>query len=138
MSILLLCVLAQVNTSKAGNSWVASSNQKSLIISMRFAYPLPLSSLIYSTPTHPQLIINTELARFGTRGVVDGLINGGVIGLPPILNYGSPEIQAKVVPEVLDGKKFIVLGPFPRDSMQKPNLTPHGIQPSLRHTQVQM
>lgn len=57
----------------------------------------------------PQLIINTELARFGTRGFVDGLLNGDVIGLPPVLNYGSPELQAKVVPEVLSGKKFIAL-----------------------------
>jgi len=56
-----------------------------------------------------QLIINTELARFGTRGVVDGLLNGDVIGLPPVLNYGSPELQAQVVPEVLSGKKYIAL-----------------------------
>jgi alkylation response protein AidB-like acyl-CoA dehydrogenase len=56
-----------------------------------------------------QLIINLELARCGTRGYVDGLLAGGVIGLPPVLNFGSPELQAKVVPEVLSGKKFICL-----------------------------
>ncbi|KAJ7896005.1 acyl-CoA dehydrogenase/oxidase [Mycena olivaceomarginata] len=56
-----------------------------------------------------ELIINTELARFGTRGFVDGLLNGAVIGVPPILNYGSPELQARVVPEILDGKKFLAL-----------------------------
>ncbi|KIY45946.1 acyl-CoA dehydrogenase NM domain-like protein [Fistulina hepatica ATCC 64428] len=56
-----------------------------------------------------EFIINTELARFGTRGFVDGLLNGAVIGLPPVLNYGSPELQAKVVPEVLSGKKYIAL-----------------------------
>ena len=56
-----------------------------------------------------QLIVNTELARFGTRGVVDGLLNGGVIAVPPILNYGSPELQAGVLPEVLSGKKFVAL-----------------------------
>lgn len=55
------------------------------------------------------MIINTELARFGTRGFVDGLLNGGVIGLPPVLNYGTPELQAQVVPEVLSGKKYIAL-----------------------------
>jgi alkylation response protein AidB-like acyl-CoA dehydrogenase len=55
------------------------------------------------------LIINTELARFGTRGFTDGILIGGVIGLPPVLNYGSPELQAKVVPEVLSGKKYIAL-----------------------------
>ena len=29
--------------------------------------------------------------------------------LPPVLNYGSPELQAQVVPDVLSGKKFIAL-----------------------------
>ncbi|KAJ7283285.1 acyl-CoA dehydrogenase/oxidase [Mycena rebaudengoi] len=56
-----------------------------------------------------ELIINTELARFGGRGFMDGLLAGAVIGLPPILNYGSPELQARVVPEVLSGKKFLAL-----------------------------
>ena len=56
-----------------------------------------------------QLIINCEVGRLGTRGYVDGLLAGEVIGLPPVLNFGSPELQAKVVPEVLDGKKFICL-----------------------------
>lgn len=32
-----------------------------------------------------------------------------VIGLPPILNYGSPELQAEILPEILAGKKFISL-----------------------------
>lgn len=45
----------------------------------------------------------------GTRGFVDGLLAGGVIGLPPVLNFGTPEVQAKVVPEVLSGKKYICL-----------------------------
>ncbi|KIY61838.1 acyl-CoA dehydrogenase NM domain-like protein [Cylindrobasidium torrendii FP15055 ss-10] len=56
-----------------------------------------------------ELILNGEIARFGARGSLDGLLNGGVIGLPPILNYGSPELQAKVVPEVLEGRKHIAL-----------------------------
>ncbi|KAJ7087300.1 acyl-CoA dehydrogenase/oxidase [Mycena belliarum] len=56
-----------------------------------------------------ELIINTELARFGGRGFVDGLLAGAVIGLPPVLNYGSPELKARVIPEVLSGKKFLAL-----------------------------
>ena len=40
---------------------------------------------------------------------MDGLLAGGVIGLPPVLNFGSPALQAKVVPDVLGGKKFICL-----------------------------
>ena len=36
-------------------------------------------------------------------------MSGSVIGLPPVLNFGLPEIKAKVVPEVLGGKKLICL-----------------------------
>ena len=43
------------------------------------------------------------------RGRTHSGITGGIIGLPPVLNYGSPEIQAKVVPDVLQAKKFICL-----------------------------
>lgn len=50
-----------------------------------------------------------ELSRLGTRAFLDALLAGGVIGIPPILNFGSPEVQAKVVPEVLSGKKYICL-----------------------------
>jgi alkylation response protein AidB-like acyl-CoA dehydrogenase len=32
-----------------------------------------------------------------------------VIGLPPVLNFGSDALKAKVVPEVLSAKKFICL-----------------------------
>ena len=35
-----------------------------------------------------------------SRAVVDGLLAGLVIGLPPILNYGSSDLQRKVVPDV--------------------------------------
>jgi len=56
-----------------------------------------------------QLILNLELARCGCRGYVDGFLAGGIIGLPPVLNFGSDEIKAQVVPEVLAGKKFICL-----------------------------
>ena len=34
---------------------------------------------------------------------------GCVIGLPPVLKYGTPELQAKVVPDILQAKKFICL-----------------------------
>lgn len=38
-----------------------------------------------------------------------GLLAGMVIGLPPVINFGSEEIKARVVPEVFAGKKFICL-----------------------------
>ena len=34
---------------------------------------------------------------------------GSVIGLPPVLNFGSKAIKEKVVPDVLSGKKLICL-----------------------------
>lgn len=37
------------------------------------------------------------------------ILGGKVIGLPPVLNFGSEDLKAKVVPEVLAGKKFICL-----------------------------
>ena len=40
---------------------------------------------------------------------MDGLFAGDVIGLPPLLSFGSPELQAKIVPDVFAGKKFICL-----------------------------
>ncbi|KAH9483021.1 Acyl-CoA dehydrogenase apdG [Psilocybe cubensis] len=54
-------------------------------------------------------IIHAELARVSSRAVVDGLLAGLVIGLPPILNYGNPELYDKVVNETLSGKKFLAL-----------------------------
>ncbi|PSS31982.1 hypothetical protein PHLCEN_2v2224 [Hermanssonia centrifuga] len=57
----------------------------------------------------PFLIVNSEIGRFSTRGYVDGLLAGGVIGLPPVLNFGSSEVKDLVVSDVLSGKKFICL-----------------------------
>ncbi|EPQ54019.1 acyl-CoA dehydrogenase NM domain-like protein [Gloeophyllum trabeum ATCC 11539] len=56
-----------------------------------------------------ELIITQEIVRCGARGYGDGLNAGAVIGLPPVLNFGSPEVQAKVLPDVFSGQKFICL-----------------------------
>ncbi|KAF5371843.1 hypothetical protein D9615_009548 [Tricholomella constricta] len=56
-----------------------------------------------------ELIITQEFARSSLRGYGDGLLGGKVIGLPPVLNFGTEVLKARVVPEVLDGKKFICL-----------------------------
>ena len=81
--------------------------------------------LLAETDSSMKLIITQELTRCGARGYGDGthrkissqsssdsftgLLGGKVIGLPPVLNFGSDELKAKVVPEVLSGKKFICL-----------------------------
>ncbi|KAJ7227115.1 peroxisomal acyl-CoA-dehydrogenase [Mycena pura] len=56
-----------------------------------------------------ELILTQEITRCGARGYGDGLLSGKVIGLPPVLTFGSEELKARVVPEVLQGKKFICL-----------------------------
>ena len=56
-----------------------------------------------------ELIITQEFGRVGARGYGDGLQSGAVIGLPPVLNYGSDALKAKIIPEVFSGKKFISL-----------------------------
>ncbi|KAH0586970.1 Acyl-CoA dehydrogenase [Termitomyces sp. J132] len=54
-------------------------------------------------------IIHAELARVSSRAVVDGLLAGVVIGVPPILNYGSQELRTKVISDALSGKKYVAL-----------------------------
>ncbi|KAF9004712.1 peroxisomal acyl-CoA-dehydrogenase [Cyathus striatus] len=56
-----------------------------------------------------EAIIHMELARVSSRAFIDGLLAGLVIGLPPVLNYGKPELQTKVVPDALVGKKYVAL-----------------------------
>ncbi|KAF8292381.1 acyl-CoA dehydrogenase NM domain-like protein [Clavulina sp. PMI_390] len=56
-----------------------------------------------------ELILTQEYTRFKSRGYSDGANVGMLIGLPPILNFGSDQLKAKVVPEVFAGKKFISL-----------------------------
>ncbi|QRV89915.1 acyl-CoA dehydrogenase [Ceratobasidium sp. AG-Ba] len=56
-----------------------------------------------------ELVITQELVRVGTRGYGDALLSGLVIGLPPVLNFGSDELRARIVPEVLTAKKTICL-----------------------------
>ncbi|THU77719.1 acyl-CoA dehydrogenase NM domain-like protein [Dendrothele bispora CBS 962.96] len=56
-----------------------------------------------------ELIMMQETSYIHSRGYADGLGGGAVIALPPIINYASPSLKAQIVPEVLDGKKSIVL-----------------------------
>jgi len=56
-----------------------------------------------------EMILSMETINPATRGYNDGLLGGMVIGLPAVMNYGTPELKARVMPEVLAGKKFISL-----------------------------
>lgn len=56
-----------------------------------------------------EMIITQEIARCGQRGFMDGFNGGMVIGLPPILNFGSDELKEEIVEPVFNGEKFIAL-----------------------------
>lgn len=56
-----------------------------------------------------EFIICDELARCGSGGVLWGLIGGLGIGLPPVINFASDELQARVVPDCINGRKNICL-----------------------------
>mmetsp|Transcript_16259 Transcript_16259/g.28934 ORF Transcript_16259/g.28934 Transcript_16259/m.28934 type:complete len:511 (-) Transcript_16259:171-1703(-) len=56
-----------------------------------------------------ELIAHEEIARIGCPGFQDGMGAGFIIGLPPVLHFGSKQLAAKIVPEVLTGKKRICL-----------------------------
>jgi alkylation response protein AidB-like acyl-CoA dehydrogenase len=55
-----------------------------------------------------EAIFHEELVRMMTAGYNDGLGSGMVIGLPPLLNYGTA-VHQPVVKQVLDGEKWICL-----------------------------
>lgn len=56
-----------------------------------------------------EMIAHEEMSRLATPGWNDGLGAGMVIGLPPVIHFGTNEVRAKVVPEVLAGNKRISL-----------------------------
>lgn len=55
------------------------------------------------------MILIDELNRCGSLGTLQGLAGGLQIGTPPIYNFGSQELQDRVLPEILSGKKRICL-----------------------------
>lgn len=54
-------------------------------------------------------ILNDELARCGSGGVLAALFGGSGIGLPPVLAHGSDELKEKVAREVIAGRKTTCL-----------------------------
>lgn len=55
------------------------------------------------------MIVHEEMARIGVRGTDDGIVAGMIISLPTVLNFGSKAMKAKVVPEILSGRKRMAL-----------------------------
>jgi acyl-CoA dehydrogenase len=55
-----------------------------------------------------RLVASVELAQCGAGGVVASLMSHS-IGSPPVAALGSPEIKARVLPDVLAGRKIAAL-----------------------------
>jgi len=56
-----------------------------------------------------ELVIIDELARCGSGGVLWGILGGFTIGLPPIILFASKELQQRIIPDCLSGRKTICL-----------------------------
>ncbi|KIM39789.1 hypothetical protein M413DRAFT_446715 [Hebeloma cylindrosporum] len=56
-----------------------------------------------------ELIMGQEISRAHARGYNDGLGGGTYIGLPPIMNFGKPELAKRITQEVFAGKKLCAL-----------------------------
>lgn len=55
------------------------------------------------------LIYVDEMARTGSMGPPGAVTTGVAFGLPPILKFGSQELQERFVPDILTGKKRICI-----------------------------
>ncbi|KAK4052689.1 hypothetical protein OIV83_001976 [Microbotryomycetes sp. JL201] len=55
------------------------------------------------------MILISELVRNGSLGSNQGLTGGMQIGLPPVYHFGSQELQDRILPDVLAGRKRICL-----------------------------
>jgi acyl-CoA dehydrogenase len=49
------------------------------------------------------------MARIGTKGPSGAITIGFAFGLPPIIKFGSPELQKRFVPDIIQGKKRICI-----------------------------
>ena len=55
------------------------------------------------------LIYADEMARSGSLGPGGAITTGIAFGLPPILKFGSQELQERFVPDIIQGKKRICI-----------------------------
>ncbi|RMZ82009.1 hypothetical protein DV737_g2252, partial [Chaetothyriales sp. CBS 132003] len=56
-----------------------------------------------------ELIVTDELSRTGSGGLVWNLLGGFGIGCPPVVKYGTEELQKRIIPGILAGDKRICL-----------------------------
>lgn len=72
-----------------------------------------------------------------SRSVVDGMLAGLVIGLPPVLNYGSQDIYDRIVPEVCSSSfSHVLLSHLIRPLLAKNTWLSPYLKPLLGATSV--
>jgi hypothetical protein len=58
-------------------------------------YPLPSGITMQNYDAFHELIVLDEVARCGSGGVLWGLMEGLIIGLPPVILFGGAHLQDK-------------------------------------------
>lgn len=56
------------------------------------------------------LVLNYEIARICSGGVVGGLAGGSAIGIPPVIHFGTQEQKQKWLPGIFTGDVSFCLG----------------------------
>ncbi|KAL0098070.1 putative acyl-CoA dehydrogenase [Phycomyces blakesleeanus] len=72
-------------------------------------YPLPTDIQPKDFDIFHEAVCIDELSRCGSGGLIWAVEGGLSIALPPVMNFGSPEMIKKVVPACLSGDKYIAL-----------------------------
>jgi len=90
--------------------------EEGFLAAMAGGPPFPARFLDAGTPTIDDFdyfhchIVFDEFARCGNAAVMAAITNGAGIACSAILRYGSDELQRRVLPDVLMGRKLIALG----------------------------
>eukprot|EP00039_Didymoeca_costata_P004106 m.71359 g.71359 ORF g.71359 m.71359 type:complete len:517 (+) comp12239_c0_seq2:146-1696(+) len=98
-----------VKLGKAGILLAVVGSSKIATDLMERHIPLPGGVKSTEYDQFHELILAEEMKRHGYYGLSDGLIAGISIGLPPILKFGSPSLQERIVPDIVAGTKRICL-----------------------------
>lgn len=75
---------------------------------LQLGYPESLGGVCEGTDLNHMIVAAEEISACGAGGVYATLLVHG-IALPPLIHYGSADLQAAVVPQVLSGERHISL-----------------------------
>lgn len=70
------------------------------------------------------LIYASEMIRSGLMGPATAITTGFAFGVPPILHFGSPQLQGRFLPDLLTGKTRICIAITEPDAGSDVSLCP--------------